>query len=174
MTAACAIRNLDVADGAVGARCRHAKIEAGNPGAVSDAMGLKDKLKDKDKDKRERQETRTEWQPHAADCADYSWYCRAADELDAPVPSTKTVPRRIDLGEGQQHHHGEQPDVSVPSSAVIRHGSKTYSSPDLRVGNRVHVKATRAGGHRAATAARSWWRPRVGAEPLPTRAPRWR
>jgi hypothetical protein len=33
--------------------------------------------------------------------------------------------------------------VSVPSSAVIRHGSKTFKFSDLKVGNRVHVKGTR-------------------------------
>ncbi len=33
--------------------------------------------------------------------------------------------------------------VSVPASAVIRHGSRQFEFSDLRVGDRVHVKATR-------------------------------
>lgn len=33
--------------------------------------------------------------------------------------------------------------VNVPASAVIRHGSRQFQFSDLRVGDRVHVKATR-------------------------------
>ena len=35
--------------------------------------------------------------------------------------------------------------VSVPSSAVIRHGNKTFTFTDLKVGQRVHVKGTQNG-----------------------------
>ena len=119
-------------------------LEATDPDAVSgaNAKGGKDKGKDKDKDKNQSG-TGNGKQP-SAELPPTLPGNTTPGNTTPPVPSTKTVQLEgVISAKGSNTITVNGQVVSVPSTAVIRHGSKTYKFSDLRVGNRVHVKATR-------------------------------
>jgi hypothetical protein len=131
-------------------------LEAGDPDAVSgaNAKGGNGKDKDKDKDKNKNGNGNGNGNDNgngngngrqpSAELPPTLPGNNTPGNTTPPVPSTKTVQLEgLISAKGSNTITVNSQVVSVPSSAVIRHGSRTYKFSDLRVGNRVHVKATR-------------------------------
>jgi Domain of unknown function (DUF5666) len=146
VTAACGDSKssmLPTAPSAVGAETQ--SIETGDAGVEFDVTAGKGKEKDKGKDDKNKNDNGNGngKQPTSPLLPSVPGVTPPTNTTP-PVPSTKTVQLEgtISLKTSNAITVNSQV-VSVPSSAVIRHGSKTYKFSDLRVGNRVHVKATR-------------------------------
>ena len=155
VTAACGDSKssmLPTAPSAVGAAAQ--SLEAGAPGAVSDTMGLKDKLKDKEKDKekekgKDDKNNGNPTQPTAPTLPTVPGNVTPPTTTTPTAPSTKTVQLEgVISAKGSNTITVNSELVSVSSTTVIRHGWRTYKFADLRVGDRVHVK-----GKRSASAA---------------------
>ena len=158
VTAACGDSKssmLPTAPSAVGADTQ--SIEAGDPDAVSGTMAGKGKDKDKDKDKEKNQNGNGNGngnQPSLPTLPTGPGNVTPPTNTTPPVPSTKTVQLEgLISAKGSNTITVNSQLVSVPASAVIRHGSKKYKFSDLRVGNRVHVKATRMAAVASAASA---------------------
>lgn len=138
-------------------------LEATDPNAVSGANAKggngKDKGKDKDKDKDDKNQNGNGNGNGSGKQPDVELPPTVPGNITPgnttpPVPSTKTVQLEgLISAKGSNTITVNSQVVSVPATAVIRHGSKTYKFSDLRVGNRVHVKATRMVATGATTSA---------------------
>ena len=125
--------------------------ESGDPGAVSgvNAKGGngKDKDKDKDKDKGNGKQPNVPAPPTVPGST-------TPTNTTPPAPVTKKVELEglITAKNGTTITVNGQV-VTVPSTAVIRKGNRTYKFSDLKVGNRVHVKAMRQASSTTTSAA---------------------
>lgn len=75
----------------------------------------------------------------------------------APTNTTPTTTRKVEIEGVISAKAGDSitvsaQDIAVPATCEIRHGDRRFTFADLRVGDRVHVKATRTTSGAGATA----------------------
>ena len=124
-------------------------VEAGDPGAVSDVTAGKGKDKDKTKNGNGNGNGNDKQPSVPAPPT-------APGNTTPPAPVTKKVELEgLISAKGANTITVNAQLVTVPSTAVIRHGNRSFKFSDLRVGNRVHVKAMREVGATASAASTS-------------------